>query len=149
MTDAKLPTAAANDERHAPDAPATGPVLDAQALAQLAQLDPSGANRLLQRVMVTYRSSLARLMAQLAQARAQSDAASLRLVAHTLKSSSASVGALALSALCGATEQAVRDGRLDGLPALLDQLEAEAVRVDAAVLELLSEPPPPAPQSAA
>lgn len=123
--------------RHAaPAMPAT--VLDAQALANLAQLDPTGANKLLQRVLTTYRSSLSRLLGQLATARQQSDLAALRLVTHTLKSSSASVGALSLSTLCGAAEQAVRDGRLDGLPAMLDHLEAEASRVDAAVHQLLS-----------
>jgi HPt (histidine-containing phosphotransfer) domain-containing protein len=117
------------------------PVLDAQALAALRQLDPSGTNRLVPRVMTTYRSSLARLLGQLTLARERDDADSLRLVTHTLKSSSASVGALALSVLCAAAEQAVRDGRLQGLPQLLDQLMAEAVRVDAAVLQLLSDPP--------
>ncbi len=114
-------------------------VLDAGALANLAQLDPTGANRLLQRVLNTYRSSMARLLAQLAQARAQSDPASMRLVTHTLKSSSASVGALTLSALCGDAERALREGRLEGLPALLDQLVAESARVDAAVLQLLAD----------
>jgi len=94
-----------------------------------------------QRVLSTYRGSLARLLSQLAQARAQSDLAALRLVTHTLKSSSASVGALSLSGLCSAAEQAVRDGDLDALPALLDRLEAEAVRVDAAVSQLLSTQP--------
>lgn len=114
-------------------------VLDATALANLAQLDPTGANRLLQRVLTTYRSSMARLLVQLAQARAQSDPATMRLVTHTLKSSSASVGALALSTLCGDAERALREGRLDGVPALLDQLVAESARVDAAVLQLLAD----------
>lgn len=59
-------------------------------------------------------------------------------MAHTLKSSSASVGALSLSALCSAAEQAVREGDLDALPALLDSLESEAARVDVAVSQLLS-----------
>jgi len=113
-------------------------VLDAEALANLASLDPTGANRLLQRVLVTYRGSLARLLAQLTLARHQADPVALRLVTHTLKSSSASVGALALSVLCGSAEQALRDGEVHRLPALLDQLEAEATRVDAAVLQLLS-----------
>jgi hypothetical protein len=117
-------------------------MLDAASLAALQQLDPTGASRLVMRVMTTYRSSLARLLAQLTLARERDDTASLRLVTHTLKSSSASVGALDLSALCGTAEQAVRDGRLDVLPSLLDQLEAEAVRVDAAVLQLLSDPSP-------
>ena len=115
-------------------------VLDASSLAALQQLDPTGASRLVTRVMTTYRSSLSRLLAQLTLARERDDLASLRLVTHTLKSSSASVGALALSALCGTAEQAVRDGRLDELPVLLDQLEAEAVRVDVAVVQLLSDP---------
>lgn len=116
------------------------PVLDAASLAALHQLDPTGANRLVPRVMTTYRASLARLLGQLTLARERDDAASLRLVTHTLKSSSASVGALALSGLCSKAEQAVRDGRLQEVPPLLDQLESEAVLVDAAVLQLLSDP---------
>ena len=114
-------------------------VLDAAALAALAQLDPTGANRLMQRVLTTYRSSMARLLAQLAQARAQPDPTTQRLVAHTLKSSSASVGALLLSQLCSHAEKCLREGRLDEVPDLLDQLVAESARVDAAVLQLLAD----------
>jgi HPt (histidine-containing phosphotransfer) domain-containing protein len=114
-------------------------VLDAAALAALAQLDPTGANRLMQRVLTTYRSSMARLLTQLAQARVQPDPTTQRLVAHTLKSSSASVGALLLSQLCGDAEKALREGRLDAVPDLLDQLVAESARVDAAVLQLLAD----------
>lgn len=119
-------------------APQDNTVLDAAALANLAQLDPTGANKLMQRVLTTYRSSMARLLAQLAQARAQGDVAAMRLVSHTLKSSSASVGALALSALCSDAERALREGRLDVVPSLLDQMVAESARVDAAVLQLLA-----------
>ena len=117
-------------------------VLDAQSLAVLHQLDPDGANQLVPRVMRTYRSSSARLLGQLTLARERDDVASLRLVTHTLKSSSASVGALELSALCATAEQAVRDGHLEVLPLLLDQLEAEAAKVDIAVLQLLSDSAP-------
>lgn len=127
----------------APDADGASPqpptVLDAAALANLAQLDPTGANRLMHRVLTTYRSSMARLLAQLAQARSQSDVAAMRLVAHTLKSSSASVGALALSGLCSDAERALRDGQLDQVPVLLDQLVSESARVDAAVLQRLAD----------
>lgn len=120
-------------------APPGETVLDAGALAALAQLDPTGANRLMQRVLTTYRSSMARLLAQLAQARAQPDPTTQRLVAHTLKSSSASVGALLLAQLCSNAEKALREGCLDAVPGLLDQLVAESVRVDAAVLQLLAD----------
>lgn len=114
-------------------------VLDAQALANLRQLDPNGTNRLLPRVLSTYRASLAKLMSQMSDARGQSDLARLRLAVHTLKSSSASVGALALSVLCGDAEKALRDGELNKLPPLLDQLAVEAGLIDAAVLQLLSD----------
>lgn len=122
-----------------------GAGLDAAALANLAQLDPTGANRLMQRVLTTYRSSMARLLAQLAAARTQADPATMRLVTHTLKSSSASVGALGLAALCNDAERALRDGRTDGLPELLDLLVAESAWVDAAVLQLLSDVSMPSP----
>ena len=113
-------------------------VLDAQALANLAQLDPTGASKLLSRVLTAYRGSLARLLPQLTAARMSLDLGTLKLVTHTLKSSSASIGALDLSALCGAAELALREGSLDGLPRILDDLLAEAAQVDAAVLQLLS-----------
>ena len=121
------------------NADGAGPrVLDAQALANLAQLDPTGASKLLARVLTAYRGSLARLLPQLAAARLSLDLGTLKLVTHTLKSSSASIGALHLSALCGASELALREGRLDGLAPILDDLLAEAARVDVAVLQLLS-----------
>jgi HPt (histidine-containing phosphotransfer) domain-containing protein len=110
--------------------PAVNPaVLDAQALARLAELDPGGKAGLLQRVLGTYTLSLSRLLEQLRAARTGSDAPALRHVAHTLKSSSASVGALTLSALCASVEARVRDGRLDGLDGEVDALVVEAERV--------------------
>ena len=64
-----------------------------------------------------------------AQAPADADAQGLRHVAHTLKSSSASVGALKLSALCADIEGKLRDGATEGLEAQLDALSVEAGRV--------------------
>lgn len=123
-------------------APETGrpevAVLDAQALAGLTMLDPTGANKLLQRVLSTYQASLGRMLQQMQEARERDDHAAVRLAAHTLKSSSASIGALDLSRLCAAAEQAVREGRLDAVPSIVDQLHAEARRVDKAVQTLLS-----------
>jgi HPt (histidine-containing phosphotransfer) domain-containing protein len=109
-------------------------VLDAGALAKLQALDPQGQAGLVARVIGTYVTSLQRLVAQFAVARAAGDATALRHVAHTLKSSSASVGALALSGLCAAVEQQVRDGApADALAPQLDALAAEAARVLAAL----------------
>ncbi|OGA97296.1 MAG: hypothetical protein A3E25_18535 [Burkholderiales bacterium RIFCSPHIGHO2_12_FULL_69_20] len=139
MTDLKPTLSPAITAATAPAGAPLVTVLDAKALAGLTQLDPTGANRLMQRVLTTYRGSLERLLSQMTHARQQSDMAALRLVTHTLKSSSASVGALALSVLCGDAEKSIREGQLDQLPSMLDHLAAEAARVDAAVLQLLSD----------
>ena len=107
---------------------ATG-VLDAQALARLQELDPSGAAGLLERVLTTYTRSLRRLLDELRQAREASDLQGQRHVAHTLKSSSASVGALKLSALCADIEARLRNGATDGLEVAVDAMADEGQRV--------------------
>lgn len=104
-------------------------LLDSACLARLAELDPGGKAGLVERVLRTYTQSLERLLAQWHAARAASDATALRHIAHTLKSSSASVGALGLSALCADVEARLRDVRLEGLEAQLGQLGAEAQRI--------------------
>jgi HPt (histidine-containing phosphotransfer) domain-containing protein len=108
---------------------AAATLLDAQALARLHELDPSGQSGLVKRVLATYAQSLARLLAQLRTAREGADRDAMRHAAHTLKSSSASVGALELSALCAQAEARLRDGAGADEAALLDRLEAEGARI--------------------
>ena len=120
-------------------APTAPPVLDPAALARLAELDPGGANRLLDRVLRAFQTSVARLRPQLLTGRAEGDRAAIRLVTHTLKSSSASIGALQLSQLCAEIETAIRldpmaelDAQLDALDAALDAtLQAIALNLEA------------------
>jgi len=122
------------------DRPAAG-VLDAQALARLQELDPTGKAGLLARVLATYTQSLQRLLDQLRSARARADVQGQRHVAHTLKSSSASVGALKLSALCADIERRLRESPTDGLDTQLDALTAEGERL----LAVLRRPQTPSP----
>ncbi|MEO6032580.1 MAG: Hpt domain-containing protein [Burkholderiaceae bacterium] len=84
------------------------PVLDPAALARLAELDPSGESQLVKRVLVAFQTSAARLLPQLDAASASDDRAAIRLVAHTLKSSSASIGAMRLSQWCAQVENQIR-----------------------------------------
>jgi len=111
------------------EAAAWATVLDQDALNRLRELDPDGKSGLLRRVLATYVQSLGRLLDQLAVARAASDLQGLRHVAHTLKSSSASVGALQLSALCADIERRVREGTGEGLDARLDAMALEGRRI--------------------
>jgi HPt (histidine-containing phosphotransfer) domain-containing protein len=102
-----------------------GPVLDESALARLAELDPSGNAGLVPRVLRTYVASLQRLLPQGSAALAANDAVALRYVAHTLKSSSASVGAARLAAVCLALERRLTPPTLIDCPDLVARLLAE------------------------
>lgn len=115
----------------APRPPAAA--LDPEALQRLRELDPSGSSKLMERVVKAFDGSVARLLPQLRQAQAVGDAAGIRQVAHTLKSSSASIGAVKLSQLCAEMEALAREGRTDGMPERIAALATET----AAVLEAL------------
>lgn len=110
--------------------------LDPEALAQLRALDPEGRHGLLPRVAGLFEASLASLLPQLDAAEAAGDLAAVRHVAHTLKSSSASLGALALSRCCAETERQVREAPPADLAALLGRLRAELDRVRPAIAAL-------------
>jgi len=118
---------------------AAAPVLDPAALARLTELDPKGENQLLERVLKAFQTSVARLRPQADAARLSGDHASLRLVAHTLKSSSASIGALHLSQLCAQIETTIRTAGGDDLGDQLDALNAALDGVLHAIARLLEE----------
>jgi CheY-like chemotaxis protein/HPt (histidine-containing phosphotransfer) domain-containing protein len=96
-------------------APTGDDVLDPAALARLRELDPKGENQLLERVLKAFQTSAARLLPQLLAARESNDRTTVRLVAHTLKSSSASIGANTLSQLCGELEATIRNDTGDDI----------------------------------
>lgn len=113
--------------------PATATLLDPAALQRLHDLDPSGASRLVERVFKAFEDSIQRLRPQLIDALARGDANGLRHVAHTLKSSSASIGAIKLSRLCAEMESMTRDGLTDGMADRTHELCAEIDAVLAAL----------------
>ena len=118
---------------------ANRPVLDAACMAELRALDPDGKAQLVKRVLATYQASLAKLVEQLRVARADGAWEQVSRVAHTLKSSSASIGALTLSALCADIERLLRAGDSAGALPLVDEFQAEVLRVDGAVRETLQQ----------
>lgn len=107
--------------------------LDPAALQRLRDLDPTGASRLVERVFKAFEDSVQRLRPQLQAALLAADCGGLRHVAHTLKSSSASIGAIKLSAICAEMEAKARDGQMQGMTERTDELCTE---IDA-VLEAL------------
>ena len=114
-------------------------LLDPEAIRRLRELDPSGGNKLLERVVAAFSTSLDRLLPELARAREGDtlDLAVVRHVSHTLKSSSASLGAMALSARCADIEALAREGRGEGLAEQLDAMLQDIQQVRAALAALL------------
>jgi len=116
-------------------------VLDAEALQRLRELDPTGASKLMERVVKAFSSSAARLVPQLHAAQAAADAAGIRHVTHTLKSSSASIGAVKLSHLCAEMEAMARQGQIDGMHEQVAALCTEIAAVLDALKHTLDSPP--------
>ncbi len=113
-------------------------VLDADALARLRELDPNGKTHLVERVLKAFETSSTRLAAQFKEARERDDMQGIRHVAHTLKSSSASIGALALARICAEIESSIRDQALAGLSSRLDAMDRELAAVLQAVTPMLT-----------
>ncbi len=113
------------------------PALDPAALDRLKELDPRGDNQLIQRVIGAFQTSVARLVPQLEEARQAGDLAGVRHVAHTFKSSSASIGATELSQRCTELETLIRQDRVDNLDQRVDGLCKEIALVSQALQTLL------------
>jgi HPt (histidine-containing phosphotransfer) domain-containing protein len=101
-----------------PDAVRFDPV----ALERLRELDPDGRHGVLPRVLTAFETSLVRMLGQLVAARGSGDANAVAIVAHTLKSSSASVGAAALSQVCAEVERRLRTGEAGSLDGDIERL---------------------------
>jgi HPt (histidine-containing phosphotransfer) domain-containing protein len=112
-------------------------VLDSAALDRLRELDPKGENHLLQRVLTAFQTSIARLVPQVLAASAAGDLGGVRHVAHTLKSSSASIGAMKLAQMCGDIESMIRLDKVDALSPRVDAMCAEIETVLQALKHLL------------
>ncbi len=115
--------------------------LDPEALQRLRELDPTGAGKLMERVAMAFDTSAARLLPQLLAAQAAGDAEGVRHVAHTLKSSAASVGAVKLSRMCAEMELLAKQGRIAGTHEEVTALSAELGAVLAVLKVALVSPP--------
>jgi CheY-like chemotaxis protein len=96
--------------------------IDAAALESLREL---GGDDFLAEVIDTFLADVPILLATLRRALDEGDAAEVRRAAHTLKSNGATLGATEFAELCRALEQHAKDGRLEGAPGLVAQVEEE------------------------
>lgn len=107
----------------------TPSVLDSAVLTELREVLGEEIDKLI----TVYLEDAPRLIAQLERAAVEGDTVALRVAAHTLKSSSANVGAVTLSNAARELEHGVRDGTLTEPAAAVAGIVAEFQRVRAAL----------------
>ena len=122
------------------NAESENPQLDAAAVARLHDLDPDGRHGVVRRVLTAFEASLERMLVQFTAEQSNGRADVVSGLAHTLKSSSASVGALALAKACAEAEQRLRNAASDDLGAEVLLLTRECKLALAAVRAILQAP---------
>jgi len=126
----------ANDSRRAVETP---DAIEAKQLDRLRELDPSGSLGLAKRIIRVYLDSSDKGISRIEQAIEQGDGEALRSVAHSLKSSSANVGAATLSGLFRQLEELGKNARLDEARPVYASMWQEYCRATNALQALLEE----------
>jgi PAS domain S-box-containing protein len=138
----KAPAAEVLVQETAPTVPVqAAAVLDREVLEQLTALQTSEKPDLLAQVINLYLVESPKLIEKLKQAAGASDATEIANTAHTLKSSSANLGATGLTRLCGDIEASARAAATQEASKLVEKVEGEFGCVQAALaaeLELLA-----------
>jgi HPt (histidine-containing phosphotransfer) domain-containing protein len=111
-----------------PDTLADG--LDRGALDNIRALDESGGSELLHQVIGIYLKTTPELVRAMRRAADAGDAAAVGTAAHSLKSSSLSIGAIRFGNLCREIEAAARSTPPATPAALVAALESEYLRVE-------------------
>ncbi len=111
--------------------------LDPKALDVISSLQPKGSNEIMKKVITLYLDSSRKLMQGIRGAAEGNDAEALHLAAHTLKSSSAYLGAMTLSSMSKELEMMGREKTLGEAMARLAPLEQEYGKVRNALAKLL------------
>jgi len=104
-------------------------VLDSTALEAIRSLQSDSAPRLLAQVIQIYLDSTPALIEQLRTAIRNSDHDAIRAAAHSLKSSSANLGANTFANLCRSVEMAARDGSMGPDVPAINEVEHEYAAV--------------------
>ncbi|MDX2495410.1 MAG: response regulator [Desulfuromusa sp.] len=117
-------------QRESPDItitsePTESDVINQKALENIRALQSEGAENILNKIINLFLDDTPKQLEKLHQALHDKDANTVRSVSHSLKSSSASLGALSMSALLKELEEKGRTNSLAGATELFDQVKNE------------------------
>ena len=107
--------------------------IDQSVLATLRELQEEGEPDIIEEVGGLFLKHAPEKIAAIEKAAAEKDAKALQVSAHSLKSSSAYVGAMGVSAISKDLEMMGRSGSVDGAKSKIEALAAEYSRVKAAL----------------
>ena len=112
------------------------PIVDLDAIASLRDLNPGDNGEFLREIVGIYFEDTPKRIAEMKACLASGDVATFTRAAHTIKGSSANVGAQALRAVAERLEYASRKEGLGGLAALVAECEAQFGRAAAELRKL-------------
>lgn len=115
------------------------PILDAETVQGLVDLDRESGGGLLEELYGMFRTTVSERTGQIAQAVKAGDANALEHAAHALKGSAMAVGLSRVAEACLALERAGREAALDGTSAMADTLDKEIETAQEAVRNLLND----------
>ncbi|MCP5196150.1 MAG: response regulator [Gammaproteobacteria bacterium] len=111
--------------------------LDPRVLDRMRRLERDGAPNLVSRLIGLYLQGTPLLIEQMKQSCNNNDFAALRMVAHTLKSSSANLGAMRMQGLCKDLERLARVGLVPNAIKYVDEIHHEFMIVQTALQDRL------------
>ncbi|MCK5544075.1 MAG: response regulator [Desulfobulbaceae bacterium] len=115
----------------------TEPVLEQEILERIRVLQRPGKPNVLGKIINLYLENSSGLITTVLKSVEQGDGAALCEAAHSLKSSSANLGAVSMAAVCKKLEDMGREGRTDAAKALIGRIESEYKSVSAALVDEL------------
>ena len=121
--------------------PSPAAVIDVTVIERIRDMERRGAARLLVRLIDTYLETSDRLIADLEKALADGDSRAARQAAHTLKSSSANLGANEFSGRCADIEHLARGGQIVAASEAWPVLAQAHARATARLRELAQDSP--------
>ncbi len=128
--------------RHEPAAEGNTDVIDENIFSSLLAAFEEDAEEIVRDLVATYLEDTPRLLAQMDEAVIQDDLPTLIRAVHSMKSSSAQVGALTLSSLCKHIEKHGKEEKREDVAKRCEQVHAEFARVDRTLRQMfhLNEP---------
>ncbi|MDJ0805740.1 MAG: response regulator [Gammaproteobacteria bacterium] len=110
-------------------------VLDRQVLEALRQLQRPGRPDLLKKMVTLYLQETPKLLAEAQTGLVNRDAEAIRRTAHSLRSSSANMGALVMADLSRELEDLARESQLKQAGSLIDQLASNFTQVQVELMD--------------